>query len=458
MRRPHLVTALLVLSAGCGQSGADSSSPAPALHEARPAAGPEAAPAVAASAGPSTPPASGARPATGQQQNQRPAPDLFEALGIRKAGRAMPAGLEIGGDCPAAAGPVDDEIAAQAGAVIPLKAGLTLVNLWIPTPREEYECMTQVTAILRDAVDLTMRCNRPGNERSILRRICRSDLASARMLHTAVGVATVIGETGEELPETIVGATEFSLSRDEFAELRRSGQTSHHYVQMGSSDRLAWEARTTLRREGTATATVAVNGTPVEVPVVRASGESDIWSFGTVEKGRISALIVDDERFPMLVDYTHTVADSATPRFRLYFPKVTYPGADPEGELARRGRLIVHGIYFDFNSDRIRTESDPILTELGDALARHPEWTMSINGHTDNVGGDPYNLGLSQRRAAAVRQALIERHGIAAGRLRSAGFGASSPIETNDTPEGRARNRRVELVRVEDPPPDPPRR
>lgn len=458
MRSPHVVTALLVLAAGCAQTGADSSAQAPAPRQPERPATTAAAPAVATPADASTPSASLTRPAGGEPQGQRPAPDLFEALGLRKAGPAMPEGLEIGGDCPAPRGQVDAEIAAQAGAVIPLKPGLTLVNLWNPTEREEYECMTQVIAVHRDGVDLTMRCNRPGTERTILRRICRTDLASARMLHTAVGVATVIGETGEELPETVVGATEFSLSRDEFGELARSGQTSHRYVQIGSSGRLELDAKTTLRREGTATATIAVNGAPVDLPVVRASGESVMWSFGQLVKGRVSALIVDDERFPMLVDYTHTEENRTTPRFRLYFPKVTYPGADPETELARRGRLVVHGIYFDFNSDRIRKESDPILDELGEALARHPEWTMSINGHTDDVGGDAYNLELSRRRAAAVRRVLIERHGIAAGRLRSAGFGASSPIETNDTPEGRARNRRVELVRVEDAPADPPAR
>ncbi len=363
----------------------------------------------------------------------------------------MPAGLELGGDCPAVSGDVEPEITAQAQATVPLKVGLTLVHLWKPTREEEYECMTQITTVRRDAIDLTMRCDRPGSEHTLLRRICRADLTAATMLHTAVGVVTVIGETGDELPETIVGATEFSLSRRGFAELKASGQTSHHYVQIGSGDRLNWEAKTTLRRDESTTAEIAVNGAPVKLPVIRASGETDIAHFGKVERGRVTALVVDDERFPMLVDYVHTVGSDPTPRFRLYFPKVTYPGSGAEGELARRGKVIVHGIYFDFNSDSIRRESDPILKELGEALARHPEWTLSINGHTDNVGGDAYNLRLSQRRAAAVVRALVERHGIGEGRLRSAGYGASSPIEPNDTPEGRARNRRVELVRVEQP-------
>lgn len=455
MRGPFLLTILLVIAPGCGSSAPDSRSATPSARQ--PGQSPE------SPKRPADPPAdvartSGATPAPdAAQERQRPAPSLFEALGLVKAMPGLPAGLVLGGDCPPASGQVEGEIADQAQARIPLKVGLTLVNLWKPTEAEEYECLTQVTAIQRDAIDLTMRCNRPGSERTLLRRICRSDLTSARMLHTGVGVVTVIGDNGEELPETIVGATEFSLSRRVFAELKSSGQMSHHYVQIGGSDRLEWEARATLHRDGTDTAEIAINGSPVKLPVIRASGATEITNFGKVERGRVTAVVVDDERFPMLVDYIHTVDGSSSPRFRLHFPKVTYPGTDAEGELARRGRLIVHGIYFDFNSDRIRTESDPILTELGQALARHPDWTLSINGHTDNVGGDAYNLALSVRRAAAVRRALVERHGILAERLRSAGFGASSPIEPNDTPEGRARNRRVELVRVEALPAEPPR-
>jgi outer membrane protein OmpA-like peptidoglycan-associated protein len=446
--RISLLLTLLLASAGCGSSAADA--PAPAAERSPQPAARSVEPPASATTTAAQPPAEKAQPP------ERPPSSLLEALGFRKSGAALPAGLEIGGDCPAVEGPVDAEIAEQQGALVPLKVGLTLVNLWKPTEAEEYECTSQITAVHREGVDLEMRCDHPERDKTHLRRICRSDLRSAKMLHTAVGVVTVIGETGE-LPETVVGATEFSLSRQQYAALKKDGHTSHHYVQVGGEHALEWEARTTLKREGAETAEIAVNGQPVKLPVIRASGETEISYFGKTERGRVTALIADDERFPMLVDYIHTLESSPVPRFRLHFPKITYPGADAEGELTRRGKLIVHGIYFDFNSDRIRKESDPILKELGELLARHPEWTLSINGHTDNVGGDAYNQRLSQRRAASVVRWLVERHGIAAGRLRSAGFGASSPIEPNDTPEGRARNRRVELVRVEDPPADPPR-
>lgn len=109
--------------------------------------------------------------------------------------------------------------------------------------------------------------------------------------------------------------------------------------------------------------------------------------------------------------------------------------------------MDVYGIYFDFARDVPRAESEPVLRDIADLLVAHRDWTLAINGHTDNVGGVEANLALSQRRSEAVRRALIERYGIDAGRLTTAGFGASQPKATNETIEGRAKNRRVELVR-----------
>jgi outer membrane protein OmpA-like peptidoglycan-associated protein len=80
-------------------------------------------------------------------------------------------------------------------------------------------------------------------------------------------------------------------------------------------------------------------------------------------------------------------------------------------------------------------------------MRRNPDWQLAIEGHTDNVASDKYNLDLSARRAAAVRAALGTQFGIAGTRLTTAGLGESRPQDRNDTMEGRARNRRVELVR-----------
>jgi outer membrane protein OmpA-like peptidoglycan-associated protein len=119
-----------------------------------------------------------------------------------------------------------------------------------------------------------------------------------------------------------------------------------------------------------------------------------------------------------------------------------------EQALAVAKKVDVYSIYFSFNSDEIREESEPTLKELAGALRKHADWKLGVNGHTDGIGGDQYNLDLSSRRAAAVKQALITRYGIAADRLTTAGIGKAQPKDTNDTLEGRARNRRVELIRL----------
>src|SRR5262249_51059941 len=104
-------------------------------------------------------------------------------------------------------------------------------------------------------------------------------------------------------------------------------------------------------------------------------------------------------------------------------------------------------IYFDFNSDALREESEPTLQEIAEIMRRHPDWKLSIAGHTDSIGGDTPNTDLSKRRSAAVKNALVSRIGVNTGRLTTTGYGRSRPVDTNDTAEGRARNRRVELMR-----------
>ncbi len=122
-------------------------------------------------------------------------------------------------------------------------------------------------------------------------------------------------------------------------------------------------------------------------------------------------------------------------------------GSRLEQQLAAQQKADVYSIYFSFNSDAIRPESEPTLQEIADILHRHPDWRLAVNGHTDGVGADQYNLALSNRRAAAVVAALTTRYAIDPKRLQYAGYGKSQPKDTNDTLEGRARNRRVELMR-----------
>ena len=93
-------------------------------------------------------------------------------------------------------------------------------------------------------------------------------------------------------------------------------------------------------------------------------------------------------------------------------------------------------------------ESEPVLQEIANAMTTNPSWSLSLGGHTDKIGGDSFNQVLSERRATAVKQALVEQYHVSADRLTTVGYGSTRPKEPNDTLEGRARNRRVELVRL----------
>jgi outer membrane protein OmpA-like peptidoglycan-associated protein len=117
--------------------------------------------------------------------------------------------------------------------------------------------------------------------------------------------------------------------------------------------------------------------------------------------------------------------------------------------LAESGRVATQGIYFDTGSDRIRPESTPTLKEIAAMLSDHSDLKLTIEGHTDNVGSATSNQALSEKRAAAVRQFLIDNYSVDAARLTAKGLGSTKPAGSNDTPEGRQTNRRVELVKVQ---------
>ncbi len=129
--------------------------------------------------------------------------------------------------------------------------------------------------------------------------------------------------------------------------------------------------------------------------------------------------------------------------------RIAAGGLDLYDVLSTEGRVATRGITFAVNSDRIRPESTGTLREMGLMLEEHPDLRLSIEGHTDSDGDDALNLELSERRAASVKQHLVDTFGIDASRLETAGFGETVPMAENDTSEGKAENRRVELVRME---------
>jgi OmpA-OmpF porin, OOP family len=111
------------------------------------------------------------------------------------------------------------------------------------------------------------------------------------------------------------------------------------------------------------------------------------------------------------------------------------------------GRIAIYGIHFDTGKSEIKPESEANLGEIAKMLKSQPALKLSVVGHTDNVAAIDLNMRLSQARAEAVVQALVTKYRIAAGRLKAYGVGPLAPVASNDTDEGRAKNRRVELVK-----------
>lgn len=127
---------------------------------------------------------------------------------------------------------------------------------------------------------------------------------------------------------------------------------------------------------------------------------------------------------------------------------VVVEAAKMEESLTTTGSISLYGIYFDTDKADLKPESAPTLKEIATLLGNDPNMAVLVVGHTDNQGSFDYNLDLSSRRAQAVKATLASEYGIDPKRLTAAGAGMMAPIATNDTDDGRAKNRRVVLVKA----------
>ena len=116
-------------------------------------------------------------------------------------------------------------------------------------------------------------------------------------------------------------------------------------------------------------------------------------------------------------------------------------------DINAQGRVALYGIYFDFDKSNVKPESDPTLKEISKLLSENPKLNLFVVGHTDNVGNFNYNMKLSESRAEAVVKELVSKYKVDKNRLTPAGVGPLCPVTTNDTEEGKAKNRRVELIK-----------
>jgi outer membrane protein OmpA-like peptidoglycan-associated protein len=344
---------------------------------------------------------------------------------------------------------------AQAGSTaLPLCPGLTIVTA-VSRPEGDYESIKTVASADARGIAVTYSAQVPTRNGSLRnwnmkRMVLREDLGTATLY------AHYFHSNGSD---TIPGSTTLGVSTAVLRSLKRTGtaqlgliaEENHGFPANRSTSPNLYDYEKTwkLRRVGTVPVRVTVNDSVVTVPAVHARGSH----LGD----KVEFHFLDDEENPLALQYAF--ASGSDPVITARTVKISYRCSGStrtsgeerilklERALRDQRRAVVYDLFFDFNSEKVRAESEPTLREIAEVLRRNPDWALSIEGHTDNVASDQYNLELSSRRAAAVKAALGTRFGIAAARLTTAGFGESSPTDRNDTLEGRARNRRVELVR-----------
>jgi outer membrane protein OmpA-like peptidoglycan-associated protein len=389
----------------------------------------------------------------------------------------------------------------ESGSRVPLRPGLTVVTA-IAQFGGDYESIKQIQQVSASAVRLSYRADNVPNPLEGLQKL--SGDKAPKSSGSVTGSRTVRTEDlrsahdymqwfGPNQPEVMPGSTAISVSREVLVELKDQGETEFSFrigglkgmagSLLGALGQMAGggaagapketkdladmgKGQCTLKRAGSGLTSfpVLLNDRRVSLPAVHAQC--------TTDDGLNDFYFLDDLDNPLALAWKLTGSDT------LQVVKISYPpppaaspgaasssgaggagagagsgggggagGQHIEQELKQTGQAEVYGIYFDFASDKIKPESEPVLREIADALNHNPSWKLRVEGHTDNIGGDEYNLDLSQRRAEAVKSALVNRYHIAAARLTPKGFGATRPKEPNDTLAGRARNRRVELVR-----------
>ncbi len=126
--------------------------------------------------------------------------------------------------------------------------------------------------------------------------------------------------------------------------------------------------------------------------------------------------------------------------------EVTADAKSTAQDISATGKVAVYGIYFDFDKADIKPESEPAIKEIAKLLQENKGLKLYLVGHTDNVGNIDYNMKLSKARADAVMKELVTKYRVTSGRLKAYGGGSLAPVASNRTDNGRAKNRRVELV------------
>lgn len=327
---------------------------------------------------------------------------------------------------------------------IALADGLTIVNAVVEDVGD-YEVVMRISTRVPERVQVSYAATLPVNGKPAelrgARTILRRDLQSARIYR----IRWLAGRT-----ELARGTTALGLSKAVFEEVRNGGRSECSLASVEQADSLVGglglpspEYEGVLER---------AEAGPVPVPVV-VDGQRE-WLPAIHAKGTFEGLTGDvNAEFWFLDNPDNPLTLRAIiGTSRLVVVRIDRPAAEEgkrlEQALAGDETVDLPGIYFEFASAKLRPESDATIGEVAALLRRHPDWKVRLSGHTDNVGGADANLALSRARAEAVRQAIAQRLGDGGARLEAVGFGLTAPRESNDTPEGRAKNRRVEIARL----------
>lgn len=247
-------------------------------------------------------------------------------------------------------------------------------------------------------------------------------------------------------PETFPGSTGATPSEDVFNDIQTKAESAIVIGAVSQSDSQGLGAflagrkyfRGTVKKIGTEPVRVLLDGVPTTLNTVHVGGVVT----ATGDSADVEFWWLDDPAAPFALRLSFQGS-------KVQVVRIDRPGGRDvlQGLASKACRSEVPGIYFLSDSAELLPASQPAIERMAVALQQHPDWIVTIEGHTDNTGSDQHNLDLSRRRAEALKAELTAKHRVAPERLRSAGYGSTRPVDTNDTLEGRAHNRRVVITR-----------
>ena len=184
------------------------------------------------------------------------------------------------------------------------------------------------------------------------------------------------------------------------------------------------------------------------VNAAKAVGGEEVYAFedGGIEYSIIRVIKDDKEIWVEVSGANNGIYEIHMVEKQLMKQEVVANADALSGSIKETGRVAVYGVYFDTNKADLKPASEAALAEIVKMLKADSDLKLYVVGHTDNIGQFAHNVKLAQDRAASVVNALVGKHGIAASRLTPFGAGPAAPVASNKTDEGRAKNRRVELV------------